>query len=187
MLSRFKRQRRPGKLQNQLKRLLWTRSQWALRGRRRPETGPRANSCGPPRPRSGTTTGLVAVWAVFSLFLFLPLLTPTRAQGQPEAGQRRLAGESVARVVLPTRPARTGIALQAVTTATAVLEEGGTKAPTTYTAGVVAPSGSLLDRLTYNKPGIWGNKGFYVGLAVVYVVLLVLFFRLLFQLARQLD
>jgi len=70
--------------------------------------------------------------------------------------------------------------IQEATTTTAILEPEA-EAPTTYTARVPLPTGSLLDRLTRNKPGIWGNKAFYVGLAVLYVVLLVLFFRLLLR------
>ncbi len=59
--------------------------------------------------------------------------------------------------------------------------------PTTYTARVAAPAGSLLDRLTRNKPGVWGNRGFYAALAVIYVVLLVLFLRRVFRLGKGLD
>lgn len=126
-------------------------------------------------------------WVVLGLLFLSPALTPVRVSGQSEAGHPTSVGEPISRMVeLPSRPAPTGISLQAVATATAVLEEGA-KTPTTYTAAVVTPSGSLLDRLTRNKPGIWGNKGFYVGLAVAYVVLLGLFFRLIIQMARQQD
>lgn len=59
--------------------------------------------------------------------------------------------------------------------------------PTTYTAQVTAPSGSLLDRLTRNRPGIWGMKAFYVTLGGVYIILLLLFLRLIFRLARYPD
>ena len=117
-----------------------------------------------------------------------PSLTPTVGPGQPEATVPAPMGEPVTATspAAPATPTQPAIATQEVATATAILESSTTP-PTTYTARVGAPSGSLLDRLTRNKPGIWGNKAFYVGLAVVYVVLLVLFFRLLLQLGRQRD
>lgn len=46
-------------------------------------------------------------------------------------------------------------------------------------------SGPLLTRLARNKPSIWGNEYFYVGLGVVYVVLLVLFFREVIRLSHR--
>lgn len=46
----------------------------------------------------------------------------------------------------------------------------------TYTAGA-EPSSPLLDRLVRNKPSIWGNKGFYILLGLVYVTLLGLFLK----------
>lgn len=73
----------------------------------------------------------------------------------------------------------------AVTSPTAIVE--GMKGPTTYTAQVAVPSGSLLDRLARNKPGIWGEKAFYVTLGIVYIVLLALFLRFVFRLARPSD
>lgn len=111
-----------------------------------------------------------------------PAATPLQPEASPLKPTQKLATATAA-AAPATQPA---ISTQEVTTDTTILEPGA-EAPTTYTARVAAPWGSLLDRLTYNKPGIWGNKAFYVGLAVVYVVLLVLFFRLLFQLGRQED
>lgn len=80
--------------------------------------------------------------------------------------------------VLESEPA---VSMQPVATATAVLGH-----PTTNTAGIVtSPPGSLLDRLTRNKPGVWGSGAFYVGLAVVYIVLLVVFFRFVLRLIQD--
>ena len=46
----------------------------------------------------------------------------------------------------------------------------------TYTTRVgPEPSSSLLDRLTRDKPSIWGNKGFYILLGALYLMLLGLF------------
>jgi len=111
-----------------------------------------------------------------------PVVTPTLQQMQPEASFPASPGESVSAtgsLVPETQPA---ISTQAVTTGTAILTS-----PTTYTAQIAVPSGSLLDRLTRNKPGIWGNKAFYIGLVVIYIVLLALFFRLVFRLAQDMD
>ena len=48
----------------------------------------------------------------------------------------------------------------------------------THTARVGSePSSSLLDRLVRNKPSIWGNKGFYILLGVLYLTLLCLFLK----------
>ena len=48
----------------------------------------------------------------------------------------------------------------------------------THTAGVRAVLTShLLDRLVRNKPSIWGNKGLYILLAVLYLMLLGLFIK----------
>ena len=104
--------------------------------------------------------------------------TPTTATQPASAPASPTAAPTDTPTLTPT--------LQAVTTATAIVE-GSPKRSTTYTARVDVPRGSLLDRLTRNKPGIWGHKAFYVGLVAVYIILLVLFFRLLFQLARQSD
>lgn len=70
--------------------------------------------------------------------------------------------------------------VQPTSTATTNLE-GDVGNPTTNTASVHLPPGSLLDRLTYNKPGILGNKFLYVGLAVVYVVVCTLFLILIYR------
>lgn len=109
--------------------------------------------------------------------------SPTSVQEPAEATPPAPTSVPLTPPALATQPA---MPIQEVTTTTAGLEPEA-EAPTTYTARVPLPTGSLLDRLTRNKPGIWGNKAFYVGLAVVYVVLLMLFFRLLFQLGRQSD
>jgi len=115
-----------------------------------------------------------------------PSLTPTAGPGQPEASVPAPTGEPVtatspAASATSTWPA---IAIQEVATATAILESS-TNPPTTYTVRVVAPSGSLLDRLTRNKPGIWGSKAFYVGLAVVYIVVFALFLTLVLRVTRD--
>jgi len=48
----------------------------------------------------------------------------------------------------------------------------------TYTARVrPEPSSPLLDRLVRNKPSIWGNKGLYILLGVLYLTLLCLFLK----------
>lgn len=39
------------------------------------------------------------------------------------------------------------------------------------------PPSPLLDRLIRNKPSIWGNKGFYILLGVLYLTLLCLFLK----------
>lgn len=113
-------------------------------------------------------------------------VAPTSTPLQPKASPPEPTQEPATATAPVAPPPQLAISTQEITTMMAILEAEG-EAPTTYTARVAAPSGSLLDRLTYNKPGIWGNKAFYVGLAVVYVVLLVLFFRLLFQIGRQSD
>jgi hypothetical protein len=46
----------------------------------------------------------------------------------------------------------------------------------TYTAGA-EPFSPLLDRFVRNKPSIWGNKGFYILLGLIYVTLLGLFLK----------
>lgn len=111
-----------------------------------------------------------------------PIVTPTLQQVQPEASFPASPGESVSATGALVLETQLAISTQAVTTGTAILTS-----PTTYTAQIAVPSGSLLDRLTRNKPGIWGNKAFYVGLVVIYIVLLALFFRLVFRLAQDID
>lgn len=57
----------------------------------------------------------------------------------------------------------------------------------TYTARVRTESSlPLLDRLVGNKPSIWGNKGFYILLGMLYITVLGLFLRqILGTLRRQ--
>lgn len=108
------------------------------------------------------------------------LAQPANGAETPELSGPAPTGESV------TLTAPLTSATQEVATGPAIVESR-IPGSTTYTGQVVAPSGSLLDRLTRNKPGIWGKKAFYVGLGVVYVVLLTLFLGLVFRLARQSD
>jgi len=115
-----------------------------------------------------------------------PSLTSTVGPGQPEATVPAPMGEPVTATSPAASAAQPAIATQEVATATAI-PESSTNPPTTYTARVVAPSGSLLDRLTRNKPGIWGNKAFYVALGVVYILLFLLFLRLVLGLSRHSD
>jgi len=49
------------------------------------------------------------------------------------------------------------------------------------------PSESLLDRLVKDKPSVWGSKIFYVGMAILYVVLIALFLLRLLQLSTRAD
>jgi hypothetical protein len=152
---------------------------------------------------------LVAVWVVLSTLLFLSALVaghltqPYHSSGvgqtlviatqpatvtpiaiQAETGSSESTQEPATGTTAAAATTQSTLSAQKVLTTTATLEAEA-QPPTTYTARVHAPAGSLLDRLTYNKPSIWGNKAFYVGLAVIYVVLLVLLFRLLLQLGQQ--
>jgi len=61
---------------------------------------------------------------------------------------------------------------------------GSATGTATFTAQALPPFSSLLDRLVGKKPSVWGNRYFYVGLGVVYVILLVFFFRQVGRLSR---
>ena len=56
----------------------------------------------------------------------------------------------------------------------------------TGTMGVrPVPPSLLLDRLIENKPSVWGSKGFYVLLGALYLTLLGLFLRQIFDTAKR--
>lgn len=80
----------------------------------------------------------------------------------------------------PRLPHQSIQSAQDVNTATAITQ-GWSSDSATFTARVEVLSGSLLDRLTRNKPGIWGDKLLYIGLGALYIVLLSLLFRTIFR------
>ncbi len=90
--------------------------------------------------------------------------------------------------VPPTLAIQASMSTHAVTTTPTVILESHGIGTTTDTVEVATSSpGTLLNRLTQNKPGIWGNKVFYVVLSVTYVILLTLLLLLVFRLARPSD
>jgi len=111
---------------------------------------------------------------------------PARKAASPKEDIPTIASQPITATVAAASVTQLTISTKDVSATTATLEAEA-QPPTTYTARINVPTGSLLNRLTYNKPGIWGSKAFYIGLAIVYVVLLVLFFRLLIQLGQQPD
>ena len=157
------------------------------------------------RYRNAIRTTWIVAWVVVSLCLLLITQTSVyyakasyslshEARG-PDTMSSNLAGHpsssnadegnDTADQFDPSQPAISTLVIstQDVTPAPAIFE-GGTEGPTTDTARIVVLSGSLLDRLTHNRPGIWGKKSFYVALGVIYTVLLALFLGIVYRLGR---
>ena len=136
-----------------------------------------------PKVTLGCERGMVIVTQPATATALPPAAFPDRSALTPIPEQVRSGLTITAAPILPTQSV---ISIQQVATATAMVESS-IQSPATPTAQLVTSSGSLLDRLTRNKPGAWGKKAFYVTLGGIYIILLALFLRLVFRLVRCPD